>query len=89
MPAESEKQRKAAGVALAARRGQAPKSSLKGASRSMSSMTEKQLRDYASKPRTTSQVAGLGARGSAGARHVKGKSHKGRTASKSRGRSKR
>lgn len=52
MKAKSKKQQKAAGAALSAKRGQQPKSSLKGASRQMSeSMTEEQLKDVASTPR--------------------------------------
>jgi hypothetical protein len=52
MPARSKAQQKAAGAALAAKRGEASKSSLKGASRSMAdSMTEKQLEDFASTKR--------------------------------------
>ncbi|MGG5886398.1 DUF3008 family protein [Falsiroseomonas sp. HC035] len=52
MPAKSQKQQKAAGAALAAKRGDAPKSSLKGASKSMAdSMTEKELHDLAAAPR--------------------------------------
>jgi hypothetical protein len=48
MPARSRKQQKAAGAALAAKRGEAPKSSLRGASKSMArSMTEEELRDLA------------------------------------------
>jgi Protein of unknwon function (DUF3008) len=48
MPARSKKQQMAAGAALAAKRGKRSKSSLKGASRQMaSSMSEKQLRDFA------------------------------------------
>jgi Protein of unknwon function (DUF3008) len=48
MPAKSKQQQKAAGAALAAKRGEMPKSKLKGASRQMAqSMTEKQLRDLA------------------------------------------
>lgn len=51
MPATSDKQRKAAGAALAAKRG--GKKPAKGsASASMAKgMTEKQLRDYAKKPK--------------------------------------
>jgi hypothetical protein len=42
----------AAGAALAAKRGEAPKSKLKGASRQMAdSMTEKELHDMAATPR--------------------------------------
>ena len=59
MPARSEQQRKAAGAALAAKQGERPTSSLLGPSAAMVKMTEKQLRDYARKPRTTSQAAGL------------------------------
>lgn len=52
MPARSQAQQKAAGAALAAKRGETPKSRLKGASRDMvRSMTEKQLEDLASGPR--------------------------------------
>jgi hypothetical protein len=48
MPAKSKAQQKAAGAALSAKRGETPKSKLKGASRSMvESMSEKQLRDFA------------------------------------------
>jgi hypothetical protein len=48
MPAKSKAQQKAAGAALAAKRGETPKSELKGASRSMvESMTEKQLEEFA------------------------------------------
>jgi hypothetical protein len=48
MPATSKKQQMAAGAALAAKRGESPKSSLKGASKQMaSSMSEKQLKDIA------------------------------------------
>ena len=49
MPATSKAQQKAAGAALAAKRGERPKSSLKGASTEMvDSMTEKELEDMAS-----------------------------------------
>jgi Protein of unknwon function (DUF3008) len=48
MPAKSKKQQMAAGAALAARRGERKKSSLKGASKNMAEhMTEKQLEDFA------------------------------------------
>ena len=47
MPAKSAAQQKAAGAALAAKRGEAPKSKRKGASKSMLSMSEKQLEDFA------------------------------------------
>ena len=52
MPAKSKAQQKAAGAALAAKRGEMPKSQLKGASRQMvESMTEKQLEEFASTKR--------------------------------------
>lgn len=48
MPAKSKAQQKAAGAALAVKRGEAKKSQLKGASKEMhDSMTEKELRDLA------------------------------------------
>jgi hypothetical protein len=48
MPAKSKAQQKAAGAALSAKRGETPKSKLKGASRGMAkSMSEKQLHDMA------------------------------------------
>ncbi|MDO9223888.1 MAG: DUF3008 family protein [Caulobacter sp.] len=47
MPAKSAAQQRAAGAALSAKRGDTPKSELKGASKSMLSMTEKQLKDFA------------------------------------------
>ena len=48
MPAKSAAQQKAAGAALSAKRGDEPKSKLKGASRSMEeSMSEKQLEELA------------------------------------------
>ena len=52
MPAQSKKQQMAAGAALSAKRGETPKSKLKGASKQMAeSMTEKQLEDFASTKR--------------------------------------
>ncbi|MCM2399335.1 DUF3008 family protein [Rhizobium sp. S95] len=49
MPAKSRAQQRAAGAALAAKRGEMPKGKLKGASREMlKSMTEKELEDFAS-----------------------------------------
>jgi hypothetical protein len=52
MPATSKAQQKAAGAALAAKRGEMPKSKLKGASRQMvESMSEKQLEEFASTKR--------------------------------------
>ncbi len=62
MPAESERQRQAAGAALAVKRGEAPASGLRGASKSMLRMTRSQLEDYArspSKPQTTRAAAHL------------------------------
>ena len=48
MPAKSAAQQKAAGAALSARRGDTPRSELRGASRQMAeSMTEKQLEEFA------------------------------------------
>jgi 2-methylcitrate dehydratase PrpD len=52
MPARSAAQQKAAGAALAAKRGEISPSKLKGASRSMyESMTEKELEEFASTKR--------------------------------------
>ncbi len=52
MPAKSAAQQKAAGAALAAKRGDMPKSRLKGASRQMAdSMSEKELDKMASTKR--------------------------------------
>jgi hypothetical protein len=48
MPAKSQAQQKAAGAALAAKRGEMPKSKLKGASKEMAkSMSEKQFEELA------------------------------------------
>ena len=48
MPAKSKAQQKAAGAALAAKRGEQKVSELKGASREMyESMSEKQLEEFA------------------------------------------
>ena len=48
MPATSQAQQKAAGAALAAKRGEEPKSKLKGASKRMEkSMSEDQLEEFA------------------------------------------
>jgi hypothetical protein len=52
MPAKSKAQQKAAGTALAAKRGEQKKSALKGASKGMyESMSEKQLDEFASTKR--------------------------------------
>lgn len=49
MPAKSQAQQKAAGAALSAKRGDTPKSKLKGASKEVvKSMTEKELDEMAS-----------------------------------------
>ena len=48
MPAKSKAQQRAAGAALSAKRGDTPKSKLKGASKEMAeSMSEKALEDFA------------------------------------------
>lgn len=48
MPAKSKAQQKAAGAALSSKRGDTPKSKLKGASRQMAdSMSERQLENFA------------------------------------------
>jgi hypothetical protein len=52
MPAKSQAQQKAAGAALSAKRGDTPKSKLKGASKQMAeSMSEKELDKMASTKR--------------------------------------
>lgn len=52
MPAKSAAQQKAAGAALSAKRGETPRSTLKGASKQMvDSMTEKQLEEFAATKR--------------------------------------
>ena len=52
MPAKSKAQQKAAGAALSAKRGDTPKSNLKGASKQMAeSMTKAQLEDFAATKR--------------------------------------
>ena len=52
MPARSKKQQMAAGAALAAKRGERSKASLRGASREMvETMSEQQLREFASTKR--------------------------------------
>lgn len=49
MPAKSKAQQKAAGAALSAKRGDTPKSELRGASKEMYElMSEKELEDFAS-----------------------------------------
>lgn len=54
MPAKSKAQQKAAGAALAAKRGEIDKSELKGASRQMyESMSEQQLEEFAGTERKT------------------------------------
>lgn len=52
MPPKSAAQQKAAGAALSAKRGETPKSKLKGVSKQMEkSMSEKQLDEFASTKR--------------------------------------
>jgi len=52
MPAESEEQRRAAGMALAAKKGEVPVEQLQGAALEMyNSMSVDQLTDYATKPK--------------------------------------
>jgi Protein of unknwon function (DUF3008) len=52
MPAKSKSQQKAAGAALSAKRGDTPKSKLKGPSKQMAdSMSEKELKKMASAKR--------------------------------------
>lgn len=52
MPARSKAQQKAAGAALAAKRGETPEGQLKGASRQMlKGMSEDQLEELAATPR--------------------------------------
>lgn len=52
MPATSKAQQKAAGAALSAKRGETPKSKLKGASKDMEkSMSEEQLEEFAATKR--------------------------------------
>lgn len=54
MPAQSKAQQKAAGAALSAKRGETPRSKLRGASKDMvKSMNETQLEDLASTKRKT------------------------------------
>lgn len=51
MPARSQAQQRAAGMALAAKRGEIPASQLRGAAREMyETMDERQLEDYAATP---------------------------------------
>jgi hypothetical protein len=47
MPAKSKAQQKAAGAALSAKRGDTPKSELKGPARSMFKMSETKLEEFA------------------------------------------
>jgi len=63
MRAKSKAQQMAAGAALSAKRGETPKSKLKGASKQMvESMTESQLEDFAATKRKgkPGHVAGAG-----------------------------
>lgn len=54
MPPKSERQRRAAAMALAAKRKKIPASKLKGAAKQMMKMSEEDLRKYAKKPRRKS-----------------------------------
>lgn len=47
MPSTSKAQQKSAGLALSAKRGDIPKSKLRGASRQMAKMSEKKLEEFA------------------------------------------
>ena len=47
MPAKSKAQQRAAGIALAAKRGEIPKSKLRGASKSLAKLSTKQLKEFA------------------------------------------
>ena len=47
MPAKSKAQQRAAGAALSAKRGDTPKSELKGPAKSMSRMSESKLEEFA------------------------------------------
>ena len=49
-PAKSKAQQKAAGIAHAAKKGEIPKSELRGASKEMAKMPAKDLKHYASTP---------------------------------------
>lgn len=52
MPAKSEKQRRAAGAALASHVGSMPKKNLRGAAAQMArTMSTKELKDFARKPK--------------------------------------
>jgi len=47
MPAKSKAQQREAGIALAAKRGDIPKSKLRGASKEFAKLSNKQLREFA------------------------------------------
>ena len=88
MPAKSKQQQKAAGAALAAKRGKKPKSSLKGASRSMAeSMSEQKLRDLA-KTKRKSLPRRASKSGDTRSKTASGRSKTSASRSKSAGRSK-
>ena len=77
MPAESKAQQRAAGAALAVKRGQASESSLRGASRSMfKSMSASELADFASTPRTTRETIGTHPDVKTGSSHKPKRKHK-------------
>lgn len=74
MPAKSKVQQKAAGAALAAKRGQTAKKSLKGASKQMaSSMSEKELEELAKTPREKLPTRKSAAKKATTAKKVKAK----------------
>ncbi|WP_430641181.1 DUF3008 family protein [Brevundimonas albigilva] len=80
MPAKSAAQQKAAGAALSAKRGDTPKSELKGASKSMLSMSEKQLEEFAhtkrkASPSTSSAEPAARRLGDLTKRYVAGRDH--------------
>lgn len=51
MPSKSNAQRRTTGWALAAKRGKIPRSKLKGPAKEMIKMSEKDLEDFAKKPK--------------------------------------
>lgn len=51
MPAKTEKQRRAAALALAVKKGKVPKSRVGGSAKSMASMPTSKLKSYARKPK--------------------------------------
>ena len=87
MPAKSKKQQMAAGAALAAKRGERSKTSLKGASKGMaSSMSESQLEELASAKRKKLPTRARGGKSSGKKSGAKKSSSKKSSGSKSGGR---